>query len=46
MPEKAHDSKRKYRIIIYHGHLHKIPIDDMVGRSQEEDLASTEEGIE
>ncbi|KKK43685.1 MAG: hypothetical protein Lokiarch_24930 [Candidatus Lokiarchaeum sp. GC14_75] len=26
MPEKV-DREQKYRIIIYHGHLHKIPIE-------------------
>lgn len=46
MPEKAKNIKQKYRIIIYHGHLHKIPIEDTVGKHQEQDLATTEEGIE
>lgn len=27
MPEEAINNEKKYRIIIYHGHLHKIPID-------------------
>jgi len=28
MPEKAPNEEKKFRIIIYHGHLHKIPLDD------------------
>jgi hypothetical protein len=28
MPEKALIKKNKFRIIIYHGHLHKIPLDE------------------
>lgn len=27
MPEEAINNEKNYRIIIYHGHLHKIPID-------------------
>ena len=28
MPEEAINNEKNYRIIIYHGHLHKIPIDE------------------
>jgi len=28
MPKKALTEEKKFRIIIYHGHLHKIPLDD------------------
>ncbi|MFX0028831.1 MAG: hypothetical protein ACFE8B_06450 [Candidatus Hermodarchaeota archaeon] len=28
MPEKAPNKEKKFRIIIYHGHLHKIPLGD------------------
>lgn len=28
MPEKALIKEKKFRIIIYHGHLHKIPLDE------------------
>lgn len=27
MPEKVLFKEKKYRFIIYHGHLHKIPLD-------------------
>jgi hypothetical protein len=28
MPKKAPTEEKKFRIIIYHGHLHKIPLDE------------------
>jgi len=28
MPEEAFNGKKKYKVIIYHGHLHKIPLDE------------------
>lgn len=28
MQKEAINKEKKYRIIIYHGHLHKIPIDE------------------
>jgi hypothetical protein len=34
MPEKALIKEKKFRIIIYHGHIHKIPLDET-----EEDLS-------
>jgi hypothetical protein len=46
MPEIAKNSEKKYRIIIYHGHLHKIPIGDIGEKSEDENLATAEEGIE
>jgi len=35
MPEEAINNEKKYRIIIYHGHLHKIPIDENTEDLQE-----------
>ena len=32
-----------FRVIIYHGHLHKIPIDDEIKEIQENELITTEE---
>jgi hypothetical protein len=28
MPKKAPTKEKKYKILIYHGHLHKIPLND------------------
>ncbi|MFX1453908.1 MAG: hypothetical protein ACFFDB_00900 [Promethearchaeota archaeon] len=38
MPEEALDKEQKFRYVIYHGHLHKIPIDDDIKELQEEEL--------
>ncbi len=38
MPEKAINKEQKYRVVIYHGHLHKIPIDDEIKEVQEKEL--------
>ena len=46
MSEEARNNKNRYKIIIYHGHLHKILVEDTEGKSKEENLASTEEEIE
>ncbi|MHA2399281.1 MAG: hypothetical protein ACXADU_10395 [Promethearchaeota archaeon] len=46
MSEEARNSKSRYKIIIYHGHLHKIPIEETGAKSKEENLASTEEGMD
>jgi len=35
MPEEAINKDKKYQIIIYHGHLHKIPIDETTEDQQE-----------
>ena len=34
MPEEAIKNDQKYRIIIYHGHLHKIPIENNLEEDQ------------
>lgn len=46
MSEEAKNSKRNYRIIIYHGHLHKIHIKETGAKSKEENLVGTEEVID
>ncbi len=38
MPDKAVNTEQKFRVIIYHGHLHKIPIDDEIKELQENEL--------
>jgi len=38
MPDKAINKEQKYRVVIYHGHLHKIPIDDEIKEVQEKEL--------
>ncbi len=43
MPERAVNKEQKFRVIIYHGHLHKIPIDDEIKEIQENELITTEE---
>lgn len=43
MPEEAIENEQKYRFIIYHGHLHKIPIDDNSETIQEQGVATTED---
>lgn len=43
MPDEAVNKEQKFRVIIYHGHLHKIPIDDEIKEIQENELITTEE---
>jgi predicted phosphodiesterase len=43
MPDKAINKEQKFRVIIYHGHLHKIPIDDEKKEIQENELITAEE---
>lgn len=43
MPEKALEAEEKYRIIIYHGHLHKIALDDIKKEFQEQKKIVIEE---
>ena len=43
MPDEAINKEQKFRVIIYHGHLHKIPIDDEVKEIQERELITAEE---
>ncbi|MFX0080612.1 MAG: hypothetical protein ACFE94_02565 [Candidatus Hodarchaeota archaeon] len=45
MPEEAINNKQNYRVIIYHGHLHKIPIDENTEEFQEKKLVLKEESI-
>ena len=45
MPEKAITEEKKFRIIIYHGHLHKIPLDDPEEEYQEQIKVISEESI-
>ena len=45
MPEKALIEEKKFRIIIYHGHLHKIPLDDIEVEHQEQIKVISEESI-
>ncbi|MHA2037711.1 MAG: hypothetical protein ACW972_11635 [Promethearchaeota archaeon] len=43
MPNKAVTKEQKFRVFIYHGHLHKIPIDDETKEIEEKELITTEE---
>jgi predicted phosphodiesterase len=43
MPDEAINKEQKFRVIIYHGHLHKIPIDDEIKEIQERELITAEE---
>ena len=43
MPDEAINREQKFRVIIYHGHLHKIPIDDEIKELQESELITAEE---
>ena len=43
MPDKAINKEQKFRVIIYHGYLHKIPIDDEKKEIQENDLLTAKE---
>lgn len=45
MPEEAINNEKKYRIIIYHGHLHKIPIDVNTEELTEKKVVIKEESI-
>ncbi|MFX1488766.1 MAG: hypothetical protein ACFFBI_06430 [Promethearchaeota archaeon] len=45
MPEEAINSDQKYRIIIYHGHLHKIPIEDNLEKDQGQNGDNSKESI-
>ena len=38
MPDKAANTEHKFRVIIYHGHLHKIPIDEEIKELQKNEL--------
>ena len=43
MPNEAVNKQQKFRMVIYHGHLHKIPIDDETEEKEEIELIATEE---
>ncbi|MFW9822495.1 MAG: hypothetical protein ACFFE4_06150 [Candidatus Thorarchaeota archaeon] len=43
MTEEALDKEQKFRYVIYHGHLHKIPIDDEIREIQEGELVTVED---
>ncbi|MHA2281833.1 MAG: hypothetical protein ACXAC5_13400 [Promethearchaeota archaeon] len=43
MPNEAVNKEQKFRLVIYHGHLHKIPIDDETKEIEENELITTEE---
>ncbi len=43
MPHEAVSKVQKFRFIIYHGHLHKIPIEDEAEEIEEKELIITEE---
>lgn len=43
MPDEAIEQEQKYRIIIYHGHIHKIPIDNNDEKILNAEVVSTED---
>ena len=43
MPNEVVNKELKFRFVIYHGHLHKIPIDDESKDIEENELITTEE---
>ena len=43
MPDTAIEKEQKNRIIIYHGHIHKIPIDDNDEKVLGAEVVSTED---
>jgi hypothetical protein len=43
MQKEAINNEKKYRIIIYHGHLHRIPIDEIKEDLLTKKVASKEE---
>jgi hypothetical protein len=45
MPDKAVNMEQKFRVIIYHGHLHKIPIDDEIKDIKEKELITAKDSI-
>ncbi|MFX1374727.1 MAG: hypothetical protein ACFFA0_02840 [Promethearchaeota archaeon] len=45
MPEETLNREKKYQIIIYHGHLHKIPIDENQKDFQEKEGIIIEESM-
>ena len=45
MPEEAINNEKNYRFIIYHGHLHKIPIDENTEELHEKEVVIKKESI-
>ncbi|MHA2391743.1 MAG: hypothetical protein ACXAEX_07220 [Promethearchaeota archaeon] len=43
MPEEAKDNEKKFKIIVYHGHLHKIPLDESIEGIPEHKVATANE---
>ncbi len=45
MPNEAINKEQKFRVIIYHGHLHKIPIDDEIEEIKEKELIAAKDSF-
>ena len=45
MPDEAINEEQKFRVIIYHGHLHKIPVDDEIKEIEEKELITAKDSI-
>ena len=43
MPDEAINKEQKFRVIIYHGHLHKIPVDAETEETEEKELIILED---
>ncbi|MHA1986351.1 MAG: hypothetical protein ACW98D_06925 [Promethearchaeota archaeon] len=43
MPNEAINKEQKFRVIIYHGHHHKIPIDEELEEIEEKELITMED---
>jgi len=43
MPDEVINREQKFRVIIYHGHLHKIPVDDEIEEIEEKELIMLED---
>jgi hypothetical protein len=43
MPDEVVNKEQKFRVVIYHGHLHKIPIDDEINEIEEDEIVAAEE---
>ncbi len=45
MPNEAIKTEQKFKVIIYHGYLHKIPIDDEIIELKEKELIIAKDSI-
>ena len=45
MPNEAINKVQKFKVIIYHGYLHKIPIDDEMIEIKEKELITAIDSI-